>query len=63
MISCFNVHLSNHEYTIEERLKKRGLTDDCVINLEQFVGADKQKQIRVWYRDPKTTEARDNDVY
>jgi hypothetical protein len=63
MISGFNVHLSNYSYTIEEQLKKRNLTDDCVINLEQFIGADRQRQIRVWYRDSRTTEERDNDIY
>lgn len=59
MVSVFSVHLSNHSYLIEEQLAKRGLTDAAIISLERFTGADKQPQIRVWYRDGKTTAERD----
>jgi hypothetical protein len=63
MISFFNVHLSNHQYLIEAKLRKLGLPDTSVISVEQFIGNDRQPQLKVWYRDPRTTEERDNDDY
>jgi hypothetical protein len=63
MISSFVVHLQNHSYNIQEKLKERGLTELAVISLEQFTGAGSlpQRMIRIWYRDGKVQET--NDEY
>lgn len=61
MISLFTVHLTNFSYLVKERLERQGLDDTAVVCLEQFIGADKQKQVRVWYRKPESIDEQESD--